>query len=161
LSTPNRPIDLLAPTPPTDEQRAMISAERRKEIEKQVELELHNEQVKQAEEAFRAQKRRELREISVPEEMLMDCYIDLPPEQSLYLMTNGVMYVAGQTYRVTKNVYDDLRSRMWRAWWNESQRWNDTRENMYRNKLESQISSTGKARNGGWYDNQGFGAALR
>lgn len=157
----NRPVDITAPPPMSDEQRARVSHERMREIEQQCELEIQVELDKAAEDAYRREARRKIRLTSVPEEQLVDVYIDLPPEQALYLLTNGVMFVAGQTYQVTKDVYNDLRSRMWRAWWNESQRWDNTRENMYRNKLGTQINSKGQAMNAGWYGSQGFGAEMR
>ena len=158
---PNKPVDLMVPAPMTDEQRARLSIDKMREIEKELELEVQVELDLAAETAYRREAKRKLRQQAVPEEQLREIYIDLPPEQALYLLTNGVMFVAGQTYQVTKDVYDDLRARCWRAWWNESQRWDNKRENMYRNKLETQINARGQSMNSGWYASQGMGAAIR
>jgi 23S rRNA maturation mini-RNase III len=129
--------------PFTPEMRRFITKEKEVELRAKAELDHESKLRAEAEAAFLEKAAQELIEEKQPEQAKRPIYIDLPPEAP-YLLTNGnVCYYPDTEYEVTKEVYDDLNSRMWCAWVNEANRLDDQTANQYKRSRNIKIGRKG------------------
>lgn len=132
-----------AAKPLTPAMRKLISSEKAEELRAKAELEHVAKLTSEAEDAYLGEMRQKVLEEKDPDAVEREIYIDLPPEAP-YLLTNGVIcYFPNTKYKVTKEVYDDLQSRMWCAWVNEVNRLDDKTANQYRRTINKTMSGRG------------------
>lgn len=98
----------------------LVSADRLAALKKLAAEEVQKELAKDHEDALLEQFKLEARQANVPQEELQEFQVDLPGN-SQHIMLDGIIYLHGRTYTVSRNVAETMADIQARGWDHENE----------------------------------------